>query len=163
MVARVVLVGLPGAGKSTLARALAQRLGCAALDTDEVLARRVATPTATYLRDAGEERFRAAELEALVEALGTDAVVATGAGVVTRADARDLLARERTLWLDAPDATLLARVSEGDRPLLGEHPAAALARLRAERRSHYDAVASAIVDTSGTLDEALERLCEAVS
>ncbi len=161
--ARVVLVGLPGAGKSTLARALAERLGCAVLDTDEVLARRVATPAATYLRDAGEERFRAAEVEALVEALDADAVVATGAGVVTRADARDLLAGERTLWLDAPDATLLERVAGGDRPLLGEHPAAALARLRAERSPLYRAVASAVVDTSGPLDEALERLSEAVS
>ncbi|OYV59112.1 MAG: hypothetical protein B7Z69_08000 [Actinobacteria bacterium 21-73-9] len=139
--ARVVLVGLPGAGKSTLARALADRLGCLALDTDEVLARRVAAPTAEYLRRAGEDRFREAEVGALLEALGADAVVATGAGVVTRADARDRLRAERTVWLDAPDATLLERVGDGDRP----------------------AVASAVVDTSGTLDEALARLVEAAS
>ncbi|HQU26459.1 MAG TPA: shikimate kinase [Acidimicrobiales bacterium] len=161
--ARVVLVGLPGAGKSTLARALADRLGCLALDTDEVLARRVAAPTAEYLRRAGEDRFREAEVGALLEALGADAVVATGAGVVTRADARDRLRAERTVWLDAPDATLLERVGDGDRPLLGEYPAEALARLRAERHALYEAVASAVVDTSGTLDEALARLVEAAS
>ena len=161
--ARVVLVGLPGSGKSTLARALAGRLGCLALDTDEVLARRVATPAAAYLRREGEDRFREAEVGALLEALGADAVVATGAGVVARADARDRLRVERTVWLDAPDATLLERVGGGDRPLLGDHPAEALARLRADRRPLYEAVASAAVDTSGTLEEALARLVEVAS
>ncbi len=81
--ARLVLVGLPGTGKTAVARAFAERWHCDAIDTDDIVAERVGTTAAAYLRDQGESSFRACELEALREALEQeDVVVATGGGIV---------------------------------------------------------------------------------
>jgi shikimate kinase len=161
-VARLVLVGLPGVGKTTLARALGEYWRCAALDTDDLIAERAGMPAARYLRENGEVAFRQRETEALRQALEGDAVVATGAGVVTTSSARELLEREITLWLDCDDETLLARVGDGDRPLLGENPRRALAELRAQREPWYRASARLSVDASGSLDEVRQRILEAL-
>ncbi|HEY1761365.1 MAG TPA: shikimate kinase [Acidimicrobiales bacterium] len=160
--ARLVLVGLPGAGKTTLAGVLAQHWGCDVVDTDDVLATKVGEPAADYLRQHGEEEFRRRELDALRTALQTDAVIATGAGIVTTAPARALIAKETVVWLDCNDATLTVRVGPGERPLLGEDHAGALARLRSERESWYESVARVRIDASGTPDEVASRILHAL-
>jgi shikimate kinase len=161
-VARLVLVGLPGAGKSTVAGVLAQHWHCDAIDTDDVIADHVGGPAAAYLRANGEEAFRERELDALRIALQSDAVVATGAGVITTAPARALIAQERAVWLDCDDATLTVRVGSGERPLLGDDHASALVRLRRERAPWYESVASVRIDASGTPDEVASRVLEAL-
>jgi shikimate kinase len=161
-VARLVLVGLPGAGKSTLARALANVWGCSFLDTDDIVATSVSASAATYLSEHGETAFRVQELAALREALRTDDVVATGAGVVTTSAARELLQREHTIWIDSDDETLLERVSEGERPLLGDDHRGALANLRQQREGWYRSSARLRVDSSGTPDEVVRRILERV-
>jgi shikimate kinase len=161
-VARLVLVGLPGAGKTTLAAVLAERWGCDAIDTDDVLANEVGETAASFLREHGEAVFRERELDALRTALKSDAVVATGAGVVTTAPARALIAKETAVWLDCDDATLTVRVGAGERPLLGEDHAGALARLRNEREPWYESVAWARINASGTPDEVASRVLEAL-
>jgi shikimate kinase len=161
-VARLILVGLPGVGKSTLARALGDRWSCGCVDTDALIASRVGIPTAQYLREHGEGAFRAVELEVLREALVDDVVVATGAGVVTIEPARDLLEKELTVWLDADDEVLLARVEDGERPLLGGDHRASLANLRAQREAWYESVASFRVDASGSNEDVLELVLEGV-
>jgi len=155
--ARLVLVGLPGAGKTTLAKVLAARWSCDAIDTDDLVSARVGMPAATYLSGRGEAAFRVHELESLREALASDAVVATGAGVVTTEAARELLGRELTLWLDADDETLLGRVREGERPLLGNDHRRALEELRARRGALYRSSARVRIEASGTIDEVLQR------
>lgn len=159
-VARLVLVGLPGAGKSTVARSLAEAWSCEALDTDDLIANIVGEPAALYLRTRGEPEFRARELEALREALASDAVVATGAGVVTTEAARSLLSGALTIWLDADDATLALRVVDGERPLLGDDHRAALVDLRRQRTPWYEEVARWRVDAAGTTAEVCERIVE---
>jgi shikimate kinase len=161
-VARLVLVGMPGAGKSTLARSLADHWRCLVIDTDDALARNVGVPAAQYLREHGEVDYREQELEALRSALTADAVVATGAGIVTTSAARALIHEESTLWLDSDDETLLTRVGEGERPLLGDDHAAALKELRRQREGWYREVARACVDTSGSLDDVLHDVLERV-
>ena len=156
--ARVVLVGLPGCGKTTLARALARAWGCDVLDTDEVLSASVSMPAAQYLRSHGEADFRRHEVSALREALAADAVVSTGGGVVVSETARELLKDQVTVWLDCGDEVLLSRLDDGDRPLLGEEPAGAIARLRREREAWYREVARERVDCAGDVDEVLGAL-----
>jgi shikimate kinase len=161
-VARLVLVGLPGAGKSTLALALGEHWHCSVIDTDDALAAAVGVPAAQYLREHGEVAFREQELAALRIAVLSDGVVATGAGVVTTPAARELLEQELTLWLDSDDNTLLARVGDGERPLLGDDHAQGLENLRQQREGWYRSTSRARVDSSGSLPEVLRRVLEQI-
>jgi shikimate kinase len=149
----LALVGLSGTGKSTLGRALADTLGWPLLDTDAMIVGAQRRPVAAIFAELGEAPFRDLEAVALVEALaGPQAVVSTGGGIILRPENRDLLRRRATvIWLDAPDAVILARLAahaEG-RPLLADDPAARLAALRAVRAKIYQTVADIVLDTSG--------------
>ena len=156
--ARLVLVGLPGVGKSTLAAALASHWRCVAVDTDDVIAENAGMSPAQLLREQGESTFRQRELDALRTALESDGVVATGAGVVTTGEARDLLEQSFAVWLDCDDAALLLRVSDGERPLLGHDHRQGLAILRSEREAWYQAVARVRVDASGSVEDVVRRV-----
>jgi shikimate kinase len=162
-VARLVLVGLPGVGKTTVARLLAATWQCEAVDTDDLLSVAVGCPAPQFLRREGVAAFRQAELHALREALQGDVVVATGGGVVTTPEARMILLEEVTLWLDCDDATLVPRLGGVERPLLGEDPVASLRQLRSEREVFYQEVARARVDASGDLGDVTARVADALA
>ncbi len=152
-----MLVGLPGSGKTAVGRALAGRWGCDFLDTDDLVGSG-AGGAGALLREVGEPAFRERELVALRQALDHDAVVATGGGVVTIPAAREALRSQPVAWLDASDATILARLDDGDRPLLGESPAGALAALRRGREDLYRDVARWRIDAAGDPDEVANRI-----
>ncbi|HEY5437379.1 MAG TPA: shikimate kinase [Acidimicrobiales bacterium] len=156
--ARLVLVGLSGVGKTTVARAIADKWQIRYLDTDDMIAESVGRPAPQYLRDEGEGTFRARELKELIIALSSNSVVATGGGVVCTPEARDLLKTEPTYWLDCPDDEIVPRLGEVERPLLGGHPVEGIARLRNERSGWYREVSRARVDASGTIDEVVARV-----
>jgi len=162
-VARLVLVGLPGVGKSTVAREVARRWRCRAIDTDDLVAAQVGRPAGTYLRDEGEAAFRERELAALRDALESDAVVATGGGVVTTPEAREALRAAVTIWLDGADDVIVSRLDDVERPLLGAEPATALRELRRGREAWYREVARSRVDVAGTPDDVTARVLAAVS
>ncbi len=161
--ARLVLVGLPGVGKTTVARLLAATWQCEAVDTDDLLSVAVGCPAPQFLRREGVAAFRQAELNALREALQGDVVVATGGGVVTTPEARMILLDEVTLWLDCDDATLVPRLGGVERPLLGEDPVASLRQLRSEREVFYQEVARARVDASGDLGDVTARVADTLA
>jgi shikimate kinase len=151
---RVVLVGLPGVGKSTVGEALAVELGVEFVDLDDAVGARCCESPAALLRSRGEPAFRELETEALAAVLARDdgAVLATGGGTVESGAARALLAGEPlVVWLTAPHATLLERLGGVDRPLLEAPSSASLAELEARRAAWYAEVADASVDASGTL------------
>lgn len=157
---RLILVGLPGVGKTTVARALAERWGAVALDTDDVLASLVGTSAAQYLRVEGETAFRERELDALRLTLEgpPDVVIATGGGIVSSPSARLALAEEFTVWLDCDDDVILSRLGDTDRPLLAGGPAETLVQLRGARQAWYRDVSRARIDTSAPLEDVLEKV-----
>jgi shikimate kinase len=164
----VALVGLRGAGKSAVGRLLAERLGSAFHDLDEALLAEApggARDAGEVLRRLGEARFRELETRALRACLARagDLVLATGGGVVERAENRDLLRRRcRCLWLEADPRTLLTRAARDatDRPPLTDlDPVAELALLAQRREPLYRELAERAFETSGrSLAEVVEHL-----
>lgn len=150
---RVLLVGMMGAGKSTVGRLLAERLGWAYSDSDEEVERRSGHSVRALFEAGGEAAFRPLEREALAAALRGDApvVVAVAGGAVLDPENRALLRRSGTVvWLRAAPATLARRVAcvgvPDHRPLLGGDRDGALVRIDAERRPLYEEVSDLVVD-----------------
>jgi shikimate kinase len=162
-VSRILLVGMMGAGKSTVGRLLAERLGWVYLDSDDEVVARAGRGVAEIFAADGEEAFRALETAVLQDALaGTGlSVVSVAGGAVLDPANRELLRRSGTVvWLRARPATLAGRVGDGaTRPLLAGDPAAALARLDEVRRPLYAEVADVILDVD---DESPASVAEQV-
>ncbi|MFH5823256.1 shikimate kinase [Georgenia sp. AZ-5] len=148
----VVLVGPPGAGKSTVAALVAQRLGAAVTDTDALLAERAGRSVGELFVDVGEEVFRDLEQAAVAEAFARPGVVALGSGAVERGAA--LLAEYReaggaVVFLDVSLAAGVPRVGlNAPRAVNLGSPRAQFSSMAAQRRPLYAAAATAVVDTS---------------
>lgn len=152
----VVLVGPPGAGKSTVAAALAQRLGLAVRDTDADVERTAGKPISEIFVDDGEPAFRALERTAVATALRThDGVLALGGGAVLDPATQEDLTRYRdaggtVVFLDVSLAHAAPRVGlNQSRPLLLGNPRAQWQALMAARRPVYEAVSNVHVSTDG--------------
>ena len=172
MTARIALIGLSGAGKSTVAPLLAERLGFAWTDLDEAIARAEGAPAAAILTSRGEDAFRELEADALRAAIGEAGalrgmVVACGAGALARAENRQLLDEGAfVVWLVVSPETAARRL-EGPaalaRPLLRGGPLAErLRELWDERRRLYEAAADESVQTDRLTPAGVAEAIEAL-
>jgi len=169
----IYLVGLMGAGKTTIGRQLARRLGRRFYDSDHEIVARTGVPIPTIFEIEGEEGFRRRESLAIVELTsGTDIVLATGGGVVLSPENRKRL--HDTGWvvyLNVPPVMLFERTRhDRNRPLLRvENPLGKLEELHALRDPLYRETAHLVVDgshlvASGVVHHLLKefnRLCQA--
>lgn len=156
---RVALVGLPGAGKSTIGVLLAARLGWAFADSDAEVERRAGLDIAAIFRERGEAAFRQLEREVVRRILERQRIViATGGGWIAQPGTIDSLPPDATLvWLQVAPAEAALRLEEGsaERPLLvGGDVATRIAELEGERLLSYSA-ANIVVDTNGRSPEAI--------
>ena len=147
----IFLIGMMGAGKTTLGRTLAQRLGLEFVDTDRVLVERTGVPVATIFEFEGEDGFRRREAALLAEMGARDGlVVATGGGAILSEENRRVMRAHGTvIYLRARLENLWERTRhDTSRPLLATpDPRATLASLLAAREPLYRDAAHIIVDT----------------
>jgi shikimate kinase len=163
----IVLVGMMGAGKSTVGRRLAGRLGCGFLDADRVLEERMGVSIATMFDLEGEAVFRDRESALLAELVNANSsVLATGGGVVLR-DANRALLNDRAwvVYLRANAIDLWIRTRrDTSRPLLrGSDARARVSELLTLRAPLYEAVSHCTVDTGRqpverVVDQILQQL-----
>jgi shikimate kinase len=155
----IFLVGMMGAGKTTVGRALAQKMQMRFADTDKVLVERTGVPVATIFEIEGEEGFRRRESAVLAElAAEPESIIATGGGAILAAENREVMRRCGTVvYLRARIEHLWERTRhDTSRPLLATpDPRATLTRLLEERDPLYREAAHVVVDTgmqsAGTL------------
>ena len=167
-VPRVLLVGMMGAGKTTVGRTFGQRQGWPYLDSDEEVRRRTGCTVPELFARRGEAAFRAEETAVLAEACASShpVVVSVAGGAVLAEANRALVASSGlVVWLRASLATLTQRVGDGrTRPLLGRDPGAALARLYPERARLYEELADVVIDVDGVpVERVVEQIVAALA
>jgi shikimate kinase len=165
MAPRLVVVGPPGAGKTTVGRLVAQRLGVGFVDTDEVVESRSGRTIPDIFLEDGEPTFRDLERAAVVDVLHSfEGVASLGGGAVMDPRTEADLTGHLVVYLDVGIADAARRVGFGQhRPLLGINPRAQWTKLMQDRRPVYERVAGFVVDTAGrdaahVADDVVERL-----
>ena len=160
--AHLFLVGFMGAGKSTVAKRIAERTGRPHFDVDAAIEERTGRPIAAWLSRDTEEEFRRIEREMLEGRGKTPTVVALGGGAFLSAANRAWMRRHGvSVWLDAKLEELRERISGGEgRPLWKEADPIAFRAFYERRRAVY-ALADFRVETSRKSPENVAReICE---
>lgn len=162
---RIVIVGAPGAGKSTVGRRLARRWGVPFRDSDQMVEAEAGKSVADIFVDEGEASFRSRERDVIAKALDDpDGVLALGGGAVLDASTRERLAQAPCVWLRVGVGEAAQRVGlNTSRPLLLGNVRGTLMALLDERTPLYEEVATWSVDTDGrTADEVVDAVMAAV-
>jgi len=153
----IVLVGMMGAGKSSVGRCLHRRTALALHDTDQIVAANFGMSIPEIFAEHGEKKFREAETEALRRVRTEEqTIIITGGGIVLRNENVEILKRLGVIvWLDGDEETLFARASrKKNRPLLQtKNPRKSFSEILGARRSLYANIADIRVDTSILTDE----------
>ena len=159
----MVLIGPPGAGKSSVGAVLAGRLGVPLHDTDEAVEAGAGRSISDIFVQDGEEAFRALERAEVLRALAAEpGVVSLGGGAVMQEEVAAALREggHRVVFLDVSIADAASRVGfDASRPLLVVNPRAAWTRLMDARRPTYAALATVRVHTGG---KAVEQVADEI-
>ena len=164
----IVLIGMMGAGKTTVGSRLARRLDRPFVDSDVQVEQRTARTVREIFETDGEPAYRLIESEVLAEALASEepAVIAAAGGTILDPNNRRRMKECGTVvFLEADPGALVSRVGGQDhRPLLRDDPAGVLQQMDAVRRPLYEETADVVID-AGSLgpDAVVDRILELVS
>ena len=153
----IILIGMPGCGKTTLARASGEALGLAWYDCDALIEEKAGMSAAEVFATWGESAFRTMETAALIALCKHEnSVIATGGGCVMRAENYDILRESgKVLWLERD----LDKLPTEGRPLSMKKDVRTLYR---EREALYRRFADASVDNNDTIEETIRRIQNAI-
>lgn len=162
----VVLVGMMGAGKTTVGRRLAPRLGLPFFDADQEIEKAAGMSVSDLFAAHGEQSFREGEAKVIRRLLeGPPHVLATGGGAVTHPETRALIAeRAISVWIKADVETVLKRATKrATRPLLqNSDPRETLERLSEERKKYYAAADIHVESQPGPHSHTVDLIMEAL-
>ncbi len=151
----IILIGMPGSGKSTIGKAIAEKLDKPFFDTDALIEDRAGKPILQIFAEDGEERFRELESQVLSEVSAKSGVViATGGGIIKKKENHAYLRQNgRIVFVERP----LDALSTNGRPLSSS--AEAVAKLYAERHPIYKMLADITVQNTATVEDAVKTVC----
>ena len=155
----ILLIGMPGCGKSAFGKAAADSLKLEFVDTDAEIERREGVINDIFA-ERGEDAFRDIETNVLRECLKQDnRIISTGGGIVKRDENVDLMkqAKAYVIFIDRPIELIAGDIDTSGRPLLKDN-AERLKTLYAERYDKYRAAANAMVINDGTFSAALGEI-----
>lgn len=155
----IVLIGMPGCGKSTLAKILAKRLGRKMIETDELVSQEAGSSIKTIFAEHGEQYFRDLESKVIKRSsVKGGTVISTGGGAILRKENVDALRLNGVIvFIDRPLEDL---VTSDSRPLSNDR--SKLEKLYEERYQIYKDTADIVIKTGGTEEESSEKLWEAL-
>ena len=151
----IILIGMPGCGKSTIGQLLAEQCGKTFVDTDDLIVQKAGKTIPQIFAEDGEEAFRILETEVLKEiGMQSSLVISTGGGCVTQTRNYPLLHQNgRIFWLQRG----LEKLSKDGRPL---SLATSLEEMYAARQPLYNAFADDIIDNNGSTQSAVDSILE---
>lgn len=151
----IVLIGMPGSGKSVIGRRLSAALGRELIDTDAEIEKKTNKTIPEIFAESGEEYFRDIESEVIKEVSRGGRIIATGGGAVKRAENINALKQNGKIFYLRRDTDKLARKG---RPLSEDK--AAVERLYSERKRLYENAADIIINNNGRLEAAVKKIRE---
>lgn len=152
----IILIGPPGAGKTSVAKALSKRIGKRFVDTDALVEKKSGKKISEIFLEEGEPRFRELEREAVIEALaGDEEIVSLGGGAILDESIRKEIATSgQVIFLDVSISNAAPRVGfNRERPLLVGNPRAQWLSLMEKRRPLYEQLATTTISTDNKKPE----------
>lgn len=156
----MILIGFMGSGKSTVARALGERLSLDVLDLDDEINTLSGKTIPEIFAEEGEVGFRKYEYQVLSDACRNDGIISTGGGVITFDDSYEIIKNtdRKVIFLNADFDVLYERISGDEtRPLAGQQKAR-VKSMYDSRLKRYKSVADLEVDTGSGLEETIKTI-----
>lgn len=168
MKSKIILIGMMGSGKSTIAQKLAHRLGFSLYECDEIFEEKFKIKIKDYFKKFGEENFRKEEENILKDLIKKDNfVISTGGGVVLNKNNRDLIFDNEILsiYLKSSVGAIFDRIKNNkNRPLLNvENPKKEIEKILNQREDLYKQAKLTIENENETIDEVVEKIIKEIA